>query len=148
MYDIFSLTDDVTGIFIDLKNLQLNNNGELLFLDEYLEKYNDSNFLIINVIPIDNISNNIVDINKENSDYVENIFNIVSKYSSLTIYFCSTSTRILDTLKNVFIHKNCGYYISEDLNYPDSDFYIIQKNSEPLFIITQNNIYSTIKKTP
>ena len=148
MYDIFSLTDDVTGIFIDLKNLQLNNNGELLFLDEYLEKYNDSNFLIINVIPIDNISNNIVDINKENSDYVENIFNIVSKYSSLTIYFCSTSTRILDALKNMFIHKNCGYYISEDLNYPDSDFYIIQKNSEPLFIITQNNIYSTNKKTP
>lgn len=153
MYDIYSLSDNIIGKFVKLKNLEVNYNGELLFLDKYLDKYNNNNnLLLLNVIPIDNISTNIVDINKENEEYVEKIYELVNNYSN--IKFCSTSTRILNVLKSKFIHSNCGYYLSDDLNCPDSNFYIVSDkkyysskiSNKELFIITDENNYKELKE--
>lgn len=161
MYKIYSFnSDDEQGIFINLRNLEVNNYGELLCLDKYLDKYSNYNKLIlINVIPIDNTSSDIVNINKENMEYIEKIYNIISNHKNINIKFCSTSIRILNALNNYFIHNNCGYYVSDDLNYPDSKFYIFPekkyniekiineiKNNNLVYIFVKDDCFYQIKQ--
>ena len=153
MYKIYSVNNEEKGIFINLKKLQVNNYGELLFLNEYLEKYsNYNNLILINVIPIDNISNNIIDITKENNDYVEKIYSMIKNYNNINICFSSSNVRILNKQKKKFINNNCGYYLTDDLNYPDCTFYVLLekkynrkkidleiKNNHKIFIITTDD---------
>lgn len=160
MYKIYSVNNnEEVGIFLTLKKLSINYYGELLFLDKYLDKIIDYNKLVlINVLPIDNISSNIVDINKENIEYINKIHSIAKKYKNININYCSTSTRILNSLQQVFIHNNCGYYVSNDLNYPDNRFYIFPEekttyknlkkeidNNKKIFIVTSDDTYSSVR---
>lgn len=161
MYKIYSLYNSKeVGIFINLRNLEVSYYQELLPLSKYLEKYREyDKLIIINVIPIDNISNDILSINKENIEYVEKIFSIINNYKNLNIKVCSTSIRILNALNNFFIHNNCGYYISNDLNYPSCKFYIfpenkyntiridneINNNNNLVFIFADESYYNQIK---
>lgn len=161
MYKIFSLdTDEEKGIFINLKNLEVNYYGELVNIDKYLTTYiNYNKLIIINVIPIETVNKDIINIQKENSNYIEKVYSIIKKYPFLNIKLCSTSTRILDYLEKFFSYDNCGYYISKDLNYYNSKFYIFPEekyniknieteinNNKLVFIITNDDIDFSIKK--
>ena len=158
MYKVYSIKDSsFKGIFINLKNLEINYYNEILSLNKYLDKYNNEDNFIINIIPISNISNNILNITKENIEYINTIYKIISKFDEKNIKFCSSSIRIYNLLTNKFFHKNCGYYVSDDLNYPDSSFYIfpqekfnIEKIQEELkkdktILIFVDNKYDEIK---
>lgn len=142
MYRIYSIKEDtVAGIFINLKNLEVNYYNEVLPLDKYLKKYDVNNNIIINVIPISNISTDISNITKENTEYINMIYKIINSFNNPNIKFCSTSIRIYNLLIEKFFHNNCGYYISDDLNYPNCSFYIFPQEKFDI-----KKIYHEIKK--
>ena len=108
---------NVYGLFINVRDLEVNYNGEFIGLENYLEKLEDvSKNIILNIIPISNDSSDIVSIKRENKSYINNIQEITSKFPSLKFLYTSTNIRIIES---------CGYYISDDLNFFDSSFYVL-----------------------
>lgn len=130
--------NNVLGIFVNVRNLQVNYNGEFIELNTYLQKLSEfKKRIILNIIPIDNTSTDIISIQKENKNYVNRIKEIVSNYNDLNFWYASTSTRMLYFLEQFFKNNCCGYYLSDDLNYVDTCFYIFPKNKYNQEIITQ-----------
>lgn len=118
--------DSVDGLFINVRNLQVNYNGQFIDLSDYLEKLgNIKKKVILNIIPINNTSTDIISIQRENRNYVNELYNITEKFKDINFWYTSKSTRILYFLEEFFKSNCCGYYISEDLNYVDTCFYII-----------------------
>ena len=111
---------NVYGLFINVRDLEVNYNGEFIDLEDYLEKLED-----VNIIPISNDSSDIVSIKRENKSYINNIQEITSKFPSLKFLYTSTNIRIIEELTLCFGSKSCGYYISDDLNFFDSNFYVL-----------------------
>ena len=117
---------NVYGLFINVRDLEVNYNGEFIGLENYLEKLDDvSKNIILNIIPISNDSSDIVSIKRENKSYINNIQEITSKFPSLKFLYTSTNIRIIEELTLCFGSKSCGYYISDDLNFFDSSFYVL-----------------------
>lgn len=117
--------DSVDGLFISVRNLQVNYNGQFIDLSDYLEKLgNIKKKVILNIIPINNTSTDIISIQRENRNYVNELYNITEKFKNINFWYTSTSTRIIYFLGDFFESNCCGYYISDDLNYVDTCFYI------------------------
>ena len=117
---------NVYGLFINVRDLEVNYNGEFIVLEDYLEKLEDvSKNIILNIIPISNDSSDIVSIKRENKSYINNIQEITSKFPSLKFLYTSNNIRIIEELTLCFGSKSCGYYISDDLNFFDSSFYVL-----------------------
>ena len=77
---------NVYGLFINVRDLEVNYNGEFIGLENYLEKLDDvSKNIILNIIPISNDSSDIVSIKRENKSYINNIQEITSKFPSLCL---------------------------------------------------------------
>ena len=113
---------NVYGLFINVRDLEVNYNGEFIDLEDYLEKLEDvSKNIILNIIPISNDSSDIVSIKRENKSYINNIQEITSKFPSLKFLYTSTNIRIIEELTLCFGSKSCGYY----LNFFDSNFYVL-----------------------
>lgn len=130
--------NDIEGIFLTVRDLQVNYNGTLIPLDEYLKKLdNFKKKVILNIVPISNTSKDIISIQRENRSYVNDIKEITDKYSNLNFWYTSTNTRILYFLEEFFKSRCCGYYLSNDLNYVDTCFYIFPLDKYNKEIITQ-----------
>ena len=88
---------NVYGLFINVRDLEVNYNGEFIDLEDYLEKLEDvSKNIILNIIPISNDSSDIVSIKRENKSYINNIQDITSKFPSLKFLYTSTNIRIIE----------------------------------------------------
>lgn len=130
--------NNIDGIFVTVRDLQVNYNGALIPLDEYLQKLeNFKKKVILNIVPINNTSKDIISIQRENRSYVNDIKEITDKYSNINFWYTSTNTRILYFLEEFFKSRCCGYYLSDDLNYVDTCFYIFPLNKYNKEIITQ-----------
>lgn len=131
-------SNDIDGIFLTVKDLQVNYNGALIPLDEYLQKLdNFKKKVILNIVPINNTSKDIISIQRENRSYVNDVKEITDKYSNINFWYTSTNTRILYFLEEFFKSRCCGYYLSDDLNYVDTCFYIFPLNKYNKEIIIQ-----------
>ena len=94
---------NVYGLFINVRDLEVNYNGEFIGLENYLEKLEDvSKNIILNIIPISNDGSDIVSIKRENKSYINNIQEITSKFPSLKFLYTSTNIRIIEELTLCF----------------------------------------------
>ena len=97
--------------------------------------------VILNIYPLTLIAlsdETIQYFNEENTLYIMKIKEIIDKYPSINISLATSNNHLLQIIKNnIKTYKNGYILIQDNLNYLDSDFYIISPLILDVIILTE-----------
>lgn len=121
--------------------MNLKNSG-IISLEEVLTKFTNSNKkIILNLLPIISntlTSDNYIDVNKLNQEYVITVKKIIDKFPALEFYLCSAYDNLVQQIRLINPTKKTGYIITNlSTSYIDVDFYVFTVNVLDEKIINQ-----------
>jgi len=117
-------------------------NSDIISLEEVLTKFTNSNKkIILNLLPIISntlTSDNYIDVNKLNQEYVITVKKIIDKFPTLEFYLCSAYDNLVQQIRLINPTKKIGYIINNlSTSYIDVDFYVFTVNVLDEKIINQ-----------
>lgn len=127
---------------IQENNLDTLINTSFIKLDDFLKQLKDyKKRVILNIYPLTLITlsdETIQYFNEENTLYIMKIKEIIDKYPSINISLATSNNHLLQIIKNnIKTYKNGYILIQDNLNYLDSDFYIISPLILDVIILTE-----------
>ena len=127
---------------IQENNLDTLINTSFIKLDDFLKQLKDyKKRVILNIYPLTLITlsdETIQYFNEENTLYIMKIKEIIDKYPSINISLATSNNHLLQIIKNNIKNYKNGYILIQDnLNYLDSDFYIISPLILDVIILTE-----------
>lgn len=127
---------------IQENNLDTLINTSFIKLDDFLKQLKDyKKRVILNIYPLTLITlsdETIQYFNEENTLYIMKIKEIIDKYPSINISLATSNNHLLQIIKNnITTYKNGYILIQDNLNYLDSDFYIISPLILDVIILTE-----------
>lgn len=127
---------------IQENNLDTLINTSFIRLDDFLKQLKDyKKRVILNIYPLTLITlsdETIQYFNEENTLYIMKIKEIIDKYPSINISLATSNNHLLQIIKNnIKTYKNGYILIQDNLNYLDSDFYIISPLILDVIILTE-----------
>ena len=127
---------------IQENNLDTLINTSFIKLDDFLKQLKDyKKRVILNIYPLTLIAlsdETIQYFNEENTLYIMKIKEIIDKYPSINISLATSNNHLLQIIKNnIKTYKNGYILIQDNLNYLDSDFYIISPLILDVIILTE-----------
>lgn len=132
----------VSSQLIQENNLDTLINTTFIKLDDFLKQLKDyKKRVILNIYPLTLITlsdETIQYFNEENTLYIMKIKKIIDKYPSINISLATSNNHLLQIIKNnIKTYKNGYILIQDNLNYLDSDFYIISPLILDIIILTE-----------
>lgn len=127
---------------IQENNLDTLINTSFIKLDDFLKQLKDyKKRVILNIYPLTLITlsdETIQYFNEENTLYIMKIKEIIDKYPNINISLATSNNHLLQIIKNnIKTYKNGYILIQDNLNYLDSDFYIISPLILDVIILTE-----------
>ena len=127
---------------IQENNLDTLINTSFIKLDDFLKQLKDyKKRVILNIYPLTLIAlsdETVQYFNEENTLYIMKIKEIIDKYPSINISLATSNNHLLQIIKNnIKTYKNGYILIQDNLNYLDSDFYIISPLILDVIILTE-----------
>lgn len=132
----------VSSQLIEENNLDTLINTTFIKLDDFLKQLKDyKKRVILNIYPLTLIAlsdETIQYFNEENTLYIMKIKKIIDKYPSINISLATSNNHLLQIIKNnITTYKNGYILLQDNLNYLDSDFYIISPLILDVIILTE-----------